>query len=175
MRYGGESNALFREVQYFRQWWLWLIVLFIAGLSWHTAIEQLVFGIPSGNKPASDLEVLVIWIVFGILLPALFWFGRLITEVRRDGLYFCFFPFHLSFKKIPFTQIRKYEVRTYSPAEYGGWGIRGWSDDMVYNVSGNRGVQLELVNGKRLLIGSQRPEELAEAIDYAWKEETGGK
>lgn len=38
-----------------------------------------------------------------------------------------------------------------------------------------RGVQLELINGKRLLIGSQKPEELVRAIDNAWKGETGGK
>jgi hypothetical protein len=36
---------------------------------------------------------------------------------------------------------------------------------MAYNVSGNRGVQLELVSGKRILIGSQQAEELAAAIE----------
>ena len=35
---------------------------------------------------------------------------------------------------------------------------------MAYNVSGDRGVQLELVNGTRLLIGSQRSEELVKTI-----------
>jgi hypothetical protein len=59
------------------------------------------------------------------------------------------------------------ETRTYWPIlEYGGWGIsysffgKGWA----YNVNGNRGGQLELANGKRILIGSQRAEELARAI-----------
>jgi hypothetical protein len=40
---------------------------------------------------------------------------------------------------------------------------KGWA----YNVRGNRGVQLELANGKRILIGSQRAEELAGAIGEA--------
>jgi hypothetical protein len=31
-------------------------------------------------------------------------------------------------------------------------------------VSGNRGLQLELISGERLLIGSQRPEEFLRAI-----------
>jgi hypothetical protein len=59
------------------------------------------------------------------------------------------------------------ETRTYRPIlEYGGWGVRysfvrkGWA----YTVSGNRGVQLQLANGKRILVGSQRAEELARAI-----------
>jgi hypothetical protein len=48
--------------------------------------------------------------------------------------------------------------------EYGGWGVKyGWAGK-AYNISGNRGVQLKLSNGKGLLIGSQRPEELAQAI-----------
>ena len=63
----------------------------------------------------------------------------------------------------------RWEARTYRPIlEYGGWGIRytmgrGWA----YNVSGNQGVQLELASGKRILIGSQRAEELARAIGEA--------
>jgi hypothetical protein len=89
-------------------------------------------------------------------------------------LYICFFPFHLSFKKMPFIQIKKYEARTYSPlGEYGGWGIRYGFEGKAYNVSGNRGVQLELVNGKRLLIGSQSPEELVKAIDLGCGGEGG--
>jgi hypothetical protein len=35
---------------------------------------------------------------------------------------------------------------------------------MAYNVSGNRGVDLRLTNGKSLMIGSQRPEEFALAL-----------
>jgi len=34
----------------------------------------------------------------------------------------------------------------------------------AYNVSGNRGVQLEFTDGKCLLIGSQKPEQLDSAI-----------
>jgi hypothetical protein len=45
---------------------------------------------------------------------------------------------------------------------------------MAYNVSGNRGVQLEFSNGKRLLIGSQRPEDLAAAISRAKQQGSGG-
>ncbi len=51
--------------------------------------------------------------------------------------------------------------------EYGGWGIRYGMKGMAYNVSGNRGVQLEFETGKRLLIGSQRPEELVSQIQVA--------
>jgi hypothetical protein len=64
----------------------------------------------------------------------------------------------------------RWEARTYRPIlEYGGWGIRysPFGQGCAYNVSGNRGVQLELADGQRILIGSQRAEELARAIGEA--------
>jgi hypothetical protein len=63
--------------------------------------------------------------------------------------------------------VSEYYARVYRPIlEYGGWGIRcGFKGARAYNVSGNKGVQLILQNGKRLLIGSQKPDELVEAIN----------
>ena len=56
-------------------------------------------------------------------------------------------------------------ARTYSPLrEYGGWGLRGWGTSRAYNVSGNRGVELTLQDGSSIMIGSQRADELAQAI-----------
>ena len=92
--------------------------------------------------------------------------------MRHDGLYIKFFPIHLSYRKIRWEEIKNYQARTYNPIrEFGGWGIR-WSWSLkrkAYNVSGNRGVQLELSNGKQVLVGSQRPEELAQAIESVVK------
>ena len=91
---------------------------------------------------------------------------RLSVRLDAEGLHIRFFP--LVNRHIPLDQITRWEARTYRPIlEYGGWGIRcGWKG-MAYNVSGNQGVQLELANGKRILIGSQRAEELAKAIGEA--------
>ncbi|MFQ5842819.1 MAG: hypothetical protein ACE5I8_10320, partial [Thermodesulfobacteriota bacterium] len=76
----------------------------------------------------------------------------------------------LTHQKITFEEITRCEVRTYnSIREFGGGGNWYRRGGKAYNVSGNRGVQLELANGKRLLIGSQRPEELAQAIEAKMK------
>jgi hypothetical protein len=121
-----------------------------------------------------DIPLVIFCFMFGIGLPALFFFGRLVTEVRDDGIYICFFPFHWSFRKIAFTEVKQYEVRTYRPIrEYGGWGIRYGCKGKAYNVSGDRGVQIELLNGKRLLIGSQRAEELWRAIQAQYGQQEG--
>ncbi|UCG83978.1 MAG: hypothetical protein JSW38_03940 [Dehalococcoidia bacterium] len=164
------TYVLYREIQHFRQVWLWLLTLGISGVTFYAMVQQLILGTPFGDNPASDTVLIIIVIVFGFMFPVFFYIVNLTTEVRGDGLYYRFFPFHLTFRKISGEDIRSCEARTYSPLrEYGGCGIRWGAKGRAYNVGGNRGVQLELSNGSRILIGSQRSEELAEAIDMAIK------
>lgn len=164
----GKNTILFREEQRFNQWWLWLLILVLTSMMWYGAIQQLIFDKPYGTNPTSDTGISILLVLFGILLPLFMYSLRLITEVRQDALYVRFYPFHLSFRHYPYESISIYQVREYSPLkEYGGWGIRYGKKGMAYNVSGNRGVQLEFKNGKRLLIGSLRPEELVSQMQIA--------
>jgi len=160
-----EKRPVYREVQRFRQVWVWALVIPIAGLMWYSFAKQLLLHHPLRDNLISDIRLFLFWLAFGIGLPALFVFGRLITEVREDGIYIRFVPFHRRSRKIPFKDLKEYQVRTYRPIlDYGGWGIRCGLKGKAYTVSGNRGVQLELTSGERLLVGSQRPEELWQAI-----------
>ena len=163
----GEENTTFHEEQQFRQTWVWIILLAPTGIIWYIAIQQLIFGNPVGNNPASNEMAFIFWIIFGILFPLFFYKLKLITQVRQDGLYIRFAPIHFSFKKIPLNNLKKHYVRTYDPIrEYGGWGIKYGKNGKVYNVSGNRGVQLEFTDRKSFLIGSQKPEQLDSAIEH---------
>jgi hypothetical protein len=166
MKQKNQTNIIYREVQKFTQIWLWVIVFIITGLIWYAFIQQLLFQIPFGYKSMSNLLLLIFWIFFGICLPAWLLFARLTVEVRHDDIYLRYFPFHLSFRKISIEQLKRYEITTYrSIRDFGGWGIRyGLKGKKAYNVEGNRGVLLEFLNGKQLLIGSQRPEEFVLAI-----------
>jgi hypothetical protein len=135
---------------------------------WLATYRRFVLGERIGTRPTPDNLLLVLWVLIGIGLPLLFYSARLVTEVRSDGLYLRFFPFHWSFLKFPFDSIKHAEARTYSPIrEYGGWGIRYSWKGKAYNVSGNEGIQLELRDGKRVLVGSQRPLELLNALRAA--------
>ena len=167
-----KTHATFREEQQFRQTWVWLILLPGLLIVWYIAIQELIFNNPVGNSNASNTMIFIFWVIFGLLFPIFFYKLKLITEVRNNGLYIRFFPLHLTFKKIPIDKETKHYVRTYRPVtEYGGWGIKWGPGGKTYNVSGDRGVQLEFKNKKRLLIGSQKPEQLESAIgQYLGKE-----
>lgn len=93
---------------------------------------------------------------------------RLETEVRADGIYLKMWPLHRSVRRVPWSEIERYEPTQYSPLqEFGGWGIRWTPGKLAYNVSGDRGVRIERTTGRVVLVGSQRPEELVRAIDEA--------
>lgn len=125
-------------------------------------------GKPFGNNPAPDIVLIIIVVVIGFGLLFFFYATNLTTEVRDDGVYFRFFPLHISFHKIGLEDINGFDVQIYRAIrDYGGWGIRYGRKGKAYNVSGNRGVQLQLSNGERILIGSQHPEEMAKALNAA--------
>ena len=142
-----------------------MLLLLVAGLCIYGAVEQLILGRPFGNNPASDEMLVLIVIVFGIGLPAFMYRLCLMVEVYDDGLHYRFYPLQRSFRKFSRGEIISFEAVTYRPIrDYGGWGIKYGRNGAAYNVSGNRGVQLQLTDGRRMLFGSRRPEELATAL-----------
>ena len=81
----------------------------------------------------------------------------LTTEVRADGV----------FVKIPMIPSRKISLRSLQSVRV----QRGWpgltTPGLGYSYHGFQGVRLQWKSGKRLLIGSKRPEKLAAAIKSA--------
>jgi hypothetical protein len=158
---------LFREEQRFAWPWSALIVVPVAAV-WWTFLRQILQEHPVGDDPAPDLAVWLLWLVVGVGVPALFLFHRMITTVTADTVTIRWRP--ITTRRIPIAEIEAATVREYRPLrEYGGWGVRGLarSRKMAYNVSGNRGVELTLVDGRRVMIGSQQPERLADAMRSA--------
>lgn len=156
----------FREVQKFTKIWIWLLLGFVAAVTWYMFIQQVLMGIPVGNNPASNMVVWIILIVFGITFPLFFTTLKLTVEVWDKGVMISFFPIKKRF--VRFEEIEKAEAIKYNPIrQYGGWGIRmGWGGN-AYNVSGNEGVRLDLTDGKHIMVGSQRSKELEKAIKKA--------
>ncbi|NYT19823.1 MAG: hypothetical protein GKC08_06000 [Methanosarcinales archaeon] len=161
-----KKDPTFREVQKFRQFWVSSLVLIPAVVTLYGAYQQLFLGKPFGSNPASYTTMVGITIIFGFLFPLFIFSMKLVTEVRSDGVYVRFFPFHFLFKKFGYADIASYKAVHYSALrDYGGWGIRYGRNGKAYNISGNDGIMLEFTNGKHLLIGSQRVHEFLMALD----------
>ena len=159
------TTPVFREEQRFRQTWVLVIVLGVGGLVWWTFIRQIWLGQPVGQNPGPDWLAWLLWVLFGLALPYFFLQSRLILEVTDQSIAIRFYP--LTRRVIALSDIRSVEVRTYNAIkEYGGWGIKGWTGkNVAYNVSGNSGVQLTLRDERKVMLGSQKPQELMAAIE----------
>ncbi|MHC4243874.1 MAG: DUF6141 family protein [Planctomycetota bacterium] len=163
----GETEIVYREEQKFA---LWLRLLVALSMIWIVPVSIIQLIKDSSGQGSSEVLPIIILIVAGVFVPigvgGLFWLLKLETDVRPDGLYVRYFPFHIKFRRFGADDLSEYYAREYRPIlEYGGWGIRySFGKGKAYNVSGNKGVQLVFKSGKRLLIGSQRAEELEEAI-----------
>lgn len=154
-------TTLFKEEQRFTQWWLWLILIPIGILPVVGIFKQLFLGEEFGNKPMSDFG-LVFFAVFVFALLGLFLIMRLKTEIDQTEIRMSFFPFVK--KRIKWTEIKKAEVLNYGFV--GGWGIRlSFKYGTVYNIKGNKGLAIELRNGKRFVIGTQRETELRKIVE----------
>lgn len=164
----GGAPVLFREEQRFTQWWVWAVVVAGAAPLWVIGIAQLIPRKESDHHAAPTWLLLAVWAVCGVGIPLLFLLLKLATEVRADGIYVRFFPFHLRFRRFPFNELRAYAARIYHPiTEYGGWGLRYGTSGKAYTVRGSHGLQLEFQNGTKLLIGSQRADDLFAAVRAA--------
>jgi hypothetical protein len=132
-------------------------VIFAAGIVTLQALETI--------NPKWILPLWLIWAVMTLIDGTLAFGLKLVTEIHPDGI--CVFFGLLGFpsKRFDWSEIARLYPRTYRPiAEYGGWGIRWGKSGAAYNLGGTQGLQLELKNGKRFLIGSQDPSHLIEAI-----------
>ncbi|HPR59226.1 MAG TPA: DUF6141 family protein [Bacteroidales bacterium] len=159
------AKIQFTEKQKFNQIWLWIILIIPLLLVVWGFVQQVIIGKPFGNKPTPDWMYLLLLLILGGIL-ALFGFTKLETLIDTEGIHYRFTPFYRTFRKISWDETNRVYVRKYSPIlEYGGWGVRYGIKGKALNVSGNKGLQIEFTNGKKLLIGTQQPEELQKVLN----------
>jgi hypothetical protein len=151
------ASVVFREEQYFD----WRIYTFIA-------LGEMLTGLGLARGRVWSLEFgLGLAIGLGLLMVVIILLLHMTTEVTPSdlGVWFGWLPTYRRY--VPIETVRSVEVVTYRPiADYGFWGIRSGHDgERALIARGNRGVRIELTDGSKLLIGSQRPELLAAALD----------
>ncbi len=162
-----EKN-IFYEEQKPRQWWIQVIIICYSLFLTYLTAQQVFFDIPFFNLGMSDWLLILLWLFFAIFIPVLYYRSKLIVKVKNNdekGIYIKYYPFHFDFIKIDPDEIEEFEIIEYDPLkDYGGWGVRYGQKGNAFNAYGNKGVNLKLKYSRDLLIGSQTPEKLNEAI-----------
>lgn len=151
-----ETQSLFSEKQRFNQWWIWLLVVALSIMP----VLELVRRINAHQLSLSDPATLVGTFIPFVLLLLIFNL-RLDTRITKEGVSVRFIPFIWKYRNYSWETIDKLYLRQYKPiGEYGGWGLRGFGNNRALNIAGNKGLQIVFADGRRLLIGTQKPEEI---------------
>lgn len=144
-------KPLFTEKQRFNQWWLWLL------LAVSLAVPAILLFKEASEKSGGFSGLIIILSVI-ILFVVL----RMTTVVTKENIQLTYFPFVN--KTINLADIETMKVINYGFV--GGWGIRFWTQyGTVYNVLGNKGLHIKFKNGKQLVIGTQKPQELEKVVE----------
>lgn len=161
-------GAIYREEQWFG-WWLYAGLGVVSALAWAVLLDRK-FGWPAQWTPFHGPLVKAL-VAGGVVLPpavvgAVLRMLTLVTptEVRVS------FGFLATYRRvIPVDAVASLEVVHYHPVrDHGGWGLRvGRDGERVLTARGDRAVRLVLRDGSKFLIGTQRPEQFALAIEAA--------
>ena len=143
-------KPLFTEKQRFNQWWLWLL------LAISLAVPAILLFKETTQKSGGFSGLIII-----VLVIILFVIMRMKTTITPQNIQLTYYPF--VWKTINLADIETMKVINYGFV--GGWGIRLWTKyGTVYNVRGNKGLHIRLKNGKQLVIGTQKPQELEKVV-----------
>ena len=159
-----ESNCTFKESQSFNVFIITAITLTIIILIYFSTNGALL------SQPAP--AIMFMCIGFGISIFLLLM--RLHYKIENNVFMYKSSPLHLSWRNIPISSITEVASITYRPiVDYGGWGIRyGYKGEWAYNMRGNKGVRIKTIDGKRIMFGSQKADELQKAIETIMKTES---
>lgn len=164
-----DEPVIYEEKQKLNFGLLWLPVLAPAVMVWYSFYWQILRGRPVGNRPAPDAILIILFVIFGLLFPYFMLKTRLILQVRPDGFYFRYLPFHLRYHKISWLEITDVRPVEFSPfKEFGGYGIKYARGAKIYTARGNKGLEIHLAGGRRLIFSSDHPEMLLSYMAGHW-------
>jgi len=156
-------KVLFQEVQHFRSNVLWTVLLLIPLLLFSTVLGwQLATGELVGTHPMSNWSLIILLIL--VLLPTQ-WAWRkvkLTTILDEEKISYGWNMPTGELNVINLKDIKEWKVIRYT---FVGYGYRlSFKYGSVHNMSGNKGLFIVTDKGEKILIGTQRMEELAKVL-----------
>lgn len=158
--FNSSPKSHFVELQKVRQIWMWvLLAIGFAGLVLMGA-HQIIFKKAFGENLLTLSSLSFVAILLS-LFTILIYKAHLETRIDENGIHHRFFPLQLKFRTIHWEEVEEVYIREYDAlSEYGGWGIKFGTRGKAYTIKGRYGLQLELSDERKILIGTQKPIEL---------------
>ena len=157
-----DSPHTYVEIKHL-SYWIWIILGPTTVLMWVGAYIQIIEGRPFGSKPANDVTLLILWFLFGVIVPLLFYIMKFKIELNHEKLNLEFSPLYK--KQIAIKEIESLEAVSVSPLrDFGGWGIRINKGKTGIIVKGKNGVEVRLRNREIYVIVTPRSEELYQLL-----------
>lgn len=154
----------FKETQQLKLLWLYILV----GLE--SLVILLVLTVGKQSITFDELQAMNYIPVIAVVVPfALIYAINKIPfnyEISDNGIKYRYLSLTGKYNFLPWHSIKNVYVKKYDAlGEYGGWGVRNrlWFklNDKAYVFNdNNKGLQIELKNGKKILFSSNKIEEL---------------
>src|SRR5271166_3176925 len=165
---GAKTEPLFHEEQSFRQPRLRLLTAIPPVAMLVLAIWQVGLGHPWGKQPMSNAGIIgwtiFLWLIYFRLITV-----KLVTDVRPNELSVAMRGLWRSYL-ISLAAVKSVRAVSFDPvSDWGGYGIRSTQRGRAFIAGGNQGVELELSKGGIVLVGSNRPPELARSLKSAMR------
>jgi len=163
------SAIEFKETQRVTNWLIWALLIGINLFFAYAIVYQNFLDSPLGKQIFSNTELSIIAFIPLTLLVFVYSI-RLETCINEKGITYSFSPLQRSTVFIEWEELSNVYLRKYNTVkEFGGRGVLTGSTKLgkVLNTSAssNIGLQLEFKNGKLLLIGTAKPDELKKVLD----------
>ena len=161
------AGTHFKETQDINLGWRWIFFIGMYVLMCWALVEQFRNALDV-TAIISIIFSLVILIIFNVIVLIM----SLETEIDDFTLSYRYKPFHAKPKEISWDNVSEFYLRNYKPfREFGGHGIqRRHRRGRSYTISGTTGLQVILKDGKKILVGTQKPKELLMIIEKLKKQ-----
>lgn len=156
-------NCLYKEEQRLRQNLLWLVILITPTVFfWIVFLYQVITGRLVGDHPIDNWPLGIITVIYSLCSVYSLLFIKLSLFVFEDRIAFGWNIPTSELNEIPLSDIETLSVVKYS---FVGYGYRiSLKYGTVYNVGGNKGLQILKKSGAKLLIGTACPTELSKVV-----------
>lgn len=133
-------------------------------------LTVLFFAYRSGDIDSWDRSTVAAGLLLTLLLCCLFGI-RLRTRIDSEGIQVSLKPFVWK-QRWRWQDIKEVRVKKYDRWEYGGWGYRIGRNGSAYLANGSYGFEIQLCNGRRVLVGTRKPENVREILTQITTDET---